>query len=274
MIEKHAWYDGLGRQLGAVEQAENGQTIVSGLKDFGLQGRVVREYEPFFSTGYDLSVADSAVTLHHYDPLGRRVRTVLPDGSTAEHRFLPLAVEHWDAEDLDPASLHANTPRTERLSGLGVVQVEERLGHEDPRHTVRSGRPRAGWPRSPTRRGTSRPGPGTAWAGSSRASIADAGETLFTHDDLGNVLSQIDGRGASVFTEYDELGRPSLQRLVDPAGIEEERTRYHYDDAVTALPGRRGHGRAGLGGGRRRRGALPARRAGQARRVREEGRRA
>ena len=151
-------------------------------------------------------------------------------------RFQGIVKSYWDAEDLDPASLHGNTPRTERLSGLGVVQVEERLGTRTlvtrfDRDAL--GRVAAVSDSQGNLSTWSRDGLGRVFA---RVN-PDAGQTLFTHDDLGNVLSQIDGRGASVFTEYDELGRPSLQRLVDPAGIEEERTRYHYDDASPLFPG-------------------------------------
>ena len=71
--------------------------------------------------GFDLTAppAGLAFTAHRYDSLGRPNRSVLPDGSATEDRYAPLVVEHWDAEDLDPKSPHANTPRIESSNGLG-----------------------------------------------------------------------------------------------------------------------------------------------------------
>src|SRR5206468_466094 len=125
VLEKHHYYDGLGRDLGLVEQAEAGKTLTSGLKIFGPNGRVVRELEPAFTMGFELEAPEAGrlFTAHRYDALGRRDRTVLPDGSASETRHAPLVVEHWDAEDLDPKSPHVNTPRIERSNGLGIAEV-------------------------------------------------------------------------------------------------------------------------------------------------------
>ena len=96
VLEKHHHYDGLGRDLGIVEQAEDGKTVISGLKLFGPNGRVVREFEPAFTTGYEIAAppAGRPFTAHRYDALGRRERTVLPDDSASETRYHPLVVEH------------------------------------------------------------------------------------------------------------------------------------------------------------------------------------
>ncbi len=236
-IEKHHHSDGLGRDLGLVEQAEDGKTVVSGLKAFGPRGHVVREVEPFFARGFDLPAASPAsFTGHKYDALGRRTRSVLPDGSASESRFSPMAVERWDAEDLDLGSKHKNTPRTERLTALGVSAVQERLGarmvettwHRDGLGRIERVVDAAG---NETR---------IAYDGLGRTVERihpDAGRTTFGYDEAGNLLWQKDARGARVeHPEYDAANRPLLRRLVDRDGKEEESVRYHYDAPSPLFP--------------------------------------
>jgi RHS repeat-associated protein len=164
------------------------------------------------------------------------VRTVLPDGSATERRYAPLAVEYWDPEDLDPGSPHANTPRTERLSALGVAEVEERLG---PRSlATRFDRDAMGRIASVT----DAVGNVSTWHFDGLGRLVevnhpDAGVTSFDFDDAGNLRHRTDARGAHVATDYDALGRPILERLVASDGAEEEKTVYHYDDPSPLFPG-------------------------------------
>jgi YD repeat-containing protein len=124
VIEKGLWYDGLGRQLAAVEQAEDGRTVVSGMRDLGAQGRVIREYEPFFSQGFDLPGSPATrFTAHVYYALGRDVRTVLP---TAPQRS-------------------ATTRRSRSSTGMRRISPPPR--RTTPRR-ARSGSPRSEWCRS------------------------------------------------------------------------------------------------------------------------------
>jgi YD repeat-containing protein len=119
-LERHVWYDGLGRQLATVEQAEGGRTLVTGAKTFGRLGRVIEEYEPFFSQGYALVAPQGQFTSHSYDGLGRRRRSVLPDGSSSEHRYAP-----------SPSS-----------TGMPRTSIPAR---PTPAHRARSGSPRWVW---------------------------------------------------------------------------------------------------------------------------------
>jgi RHS repeat-associated protein len=236
VIEKRLWYDGLGRQLATVEQAEGGRTVTSGLKDFGPLGGVIREYESQFTDGYDIAAPATRFTEHRYDALGRRTHSLLPDGSASEHRFSPFAVELWDAEDLDPASPHHATPRTERLTALGLVQIEERLGSQtlvtklgrDPLGRIASVTDALGNLSTWTRDGLGR---------TVEVNDPDAGVTSFDFDDGGNLRHRTDARGAYVATDYDELGRPLAERLIDAGGKEEEKVRYHYDDPSPLFSG-------------------------------------
>jgi RHS repeat-associated protein len=233
----HHVYDGLGRQLATVEQAEGGRTVVSGMRKLGLQGRPIREYEPFFSDGFDPPLEPATgFTAHAYDAMGRNVRSVLPDGSASERRYAPFAVEHWDAEDLSPSSSHAATPRTERSNALGVVEVVERLGAAS--QITRFERDALGR----VARVVDANGLASTWHRDGLGRVdqivhPDAGTQGFAYDDAGRLLERRDGRGALVATDYDGMGRPTLERLVDAAGTEEERVEYHYDAPSPRFPG-------------------------------------
>jgi RHS repeat-associated protein len=237
VLERHHHYDGLGRDLGLVEQAEDGKTLTSGVKVFGPGGRIVRELDPFFSTGFDLTQppAGALFTAYRYDALGRRIRAVLPDGAATETRHAPLSVAHWDAEDLDPRSPHAGTPRVERMNGTGVVEVDERLGET----TVTTTFERDGLGR--IRRIVDGAGNVTTYdrdgAGRVRAvTHPDAGRTATAYDDAGNVITRTDARGATVRATYDGVNRPLTETLVSAAGVVEQQIAYHYDSPSPRFP--------------------------------------
>jgi RHS repeat-associated protein len=237
-LEKHHFYDGLGRELGVVESANGGKTVASGLKVFGPNGRVVRELEPSFATGWVLpdSAAGTVFSSHRYDALGRRTRSVLPDGSASETRYAPFRAEHWDAEDLDPASPHAGTPRVEHESALGTIETDETLGgrliatsfQRDALGRLAGVVDAAGNTTTYVRDGlgrlTSRLHP-------------DAGRTTFVYDDAGNEVLQTDARGATVATTFDGINRPLTETLTNAAAKVEESVTYHYDAPSVRFPG-------------------------------------
>jgi RHS repeat-associated protein len=237
LLETHHHYDGLGRDLGLVEPAPGGKTVTSGLKIYGPSGRVVREFEPTFTTGFDLPQppAGLAFTAHRYDALGRRDRSVLPDGSATETRHGPLRVEHWDAEDLDPRSTHANTPRVEHLNAVGICQVDENLGQRIlSTRFLHDGLGRITGVTDAAGNLTS-----YAFDGLGRLTALthpDAGLTKYDFDDAGNLTSRRDARGATVVTTYDGVNRPEGETLTDASGRVEEKVAYHYDDPSAEFP--------------------------------------
>ena len=128
----------------------NGRTV------FNNKGKPVKQYEPYFSHNYgyekEKELVEYGVTpVLHYDPLGRNIRTDLPDGTYTKVEFTPWEQSTWDQNDTsldsqwyadrgspDPAgpepngsnydnraafwaALHANTPKTEFLDTLGRV---------------------------------------------------------------------------------------------------------------------------------------------------------
>jgi YD repeat-containing protein len=79
-----------GRAAGpAVGHRDPDRVVVSGWQFHDDKGRVVERYEPFFGSGWDYSGEQrrGAVTRMSYDPRGRLLRVVNPDGS--ERRDVP-----------------------------------------------------------------------------------------------------------------------------------------------------------------------------------------
>ncbi|MGW1978880.1 RHS repeat-associated core domain-containing protein [Streptomyces sp. NPDC001889] len=62
----------------------------------------------------------------------------------------------------------------------------------------------------------------------------DAGRTSYTYDDTDEVVSTTDARGNTLFTEYDENGRPRFLREDGPTGP--KRIEWTYDSLIKGLP--------------------------------------
>jgi RHS repeat-associated protein len=136
--------------------------VVSGWQVYDNKGQVVAKYEPFFSTGFDFVLADTAAkgqrVQMRYDPRGQVIRTINPDGSEqrvvygrpgprglaylAEFAPTPWETYSYDANDLAslthfgqnkaPAA-HAFTPQSSRIDPLGrVVETHDRLEAATP----------------------------------------------------------------------------------------------------------------------------------------------
>lgn len=119
--------------------------IGSGRTVFDNKGNAVKQYEPFFSDSPDYedepALVEWGVTpIMRYDPLGRLIRTDLPDGTYAKVVFNVWRQEAWDANDTvadsswlarqqagDAAAqrsatlslAHAGTPTISHLDSLG-----------------------------------------------------------------------------------------------------------------------------------------------------------
>jgi RHS repeat-associated protein len=123
----------------------NGKTI------FNNKGNPIKQYELFFSGTHEYEaeqqlVQNGVTAIMHYDPLGRLIRTDLPDGTLTQTHRTPWQIKTWDANDMvegsqwqadrlalsdqDPkkvaslaAAAHANTPTIEKLDAQGRVVI-------------------------------------------------------------------------------------------------------------------------------------------------------
>lgn len=176
-----SYSDGFGQTImmkvqaepGDAFRVENGQVIEdhaaprwvgNGRTVFNNKGNPVKQYEPYFSHSYDYEtereLVEYGVTpILHYDPLGRNIRTDLPDGTFTKVAFSPWWQKIYDQNDTvlnsqwyqdrgapaatDPepnvinnasnydkraawlAAQHANTPKVEHLDTLGRIFLLE-----------------------------------------------------------------------------------------------------------------------------------------------------
>ena len=116
--EAYLYADGFGRELMTKVKADAGPAITvmdgavssvdtadrwvaTGRTGYDNKGNEIRKYEPFYAVGpgYEadplLAYFGVAAVLHH-DPLGRLVRTDLPDGA-----FSTVAISAWEQSDAD-----------------------------------------------------------------------------------------------------------------------------------------------------------------------------
>jgi RHS repeat-associated protein len=110
--------DGFGREIQKKAQAEPGDVenqhvdrrwVGSGWTVFNNKGKPVRQYEPFFSTthGFEFEFRRGVSPTLVYDPVGRVVATLKPNGTYIKTVYQPWRQETWDENDT--TLLHART---------------------------------------------------------------------------------------------------------------------------------------------------------------------
>jgi RHS repeat-associated protein len=229
---------GRPRRAGAVPNV-----VASALRVYDNKGRVVETYEPFFDDGWayrrPVPESDAPCTRTRYDPCGRPVRTVLPDGSEQ-------LVVHGVPRSLDHPELVACTPwesyTYDANDNAGRTHPQDSQGyrhhHDTPHSVVFDALGRAvesvdrvrepGGPLSEVRTRTAYDIRGNALTVSDalgRAATAnvydlagrrlrceslDSGTRTFVYDAEGRPVEQRDGRGALVLSVRDPLGRLAM----------------------------------------------------------------
>lgn len=104
------------------------KVIVSGWQLYNNKGQVVRQFEPFFSTGFEYQPPAIAQfgqsNQQFYDPRGQVIRTVNPDGSEQRLVFgIPQALENPDSFTPTPWEVYTydsndNAERTHREAAI------------------------------------------------------------------------------------------------------------------------------------------------------------
>ena len=171
--ESYSYSDGLGNEIEKKVQAEPGEApgreangtlkrdannklvfeftstrwVGNGRTVLDNKGNPVKQYEPFFSSTAafedEQALVETGVTaVNRYDPMGRLIRTELPNGTFSKVEFDAWRQVTWDANDTvlqsrwyaerqllavnhperkasDEAAQHANTPQTTHLDTLG-----------------------------------------------------------------------------------------------------------------------------------------------------------
>ena len=123
--------DGFGREVQKKAQAEPGDVggrrverrwVGSGWTVFNNKGMPVRQYEPFFSAThrFEFDVRHGVSPILVYDPVGRVVATLKPNGTYAKTVYQPWRQDSWDENDT--TLLHA---RTDPDVGSFVARIPE-----------------------------------------------------------------------------------------------------------------------------------------------------
>jgi RHS repeat-associated protein len=249
-IEIREYSDGAGRLLQRQAPAdEAGMVQVTGQQVYDNKGRVVLRYEPFFALGWGYHAAEiggRAVTIR-YDPCGRPVRTVNPDGSerrtlvgTAAARDQPDAVvpspwvtTNYDENDLaaDAPLGHRYTPTVDVLDGFGRELCQLVYGGPDPdadghltrnRYDIR-GNILERWDEHGRVAFTHAYDLADRTV---RGDSIDSGRHITVTDAAGNLVHTRDSRGQVTLRTYDELNRPSTVHAGRDLLTERERLTY------------------------------------------------
>jgi RHS repeat-associated protein len=260
-----AYSDGLGRALQTKAQAEAGDAPARGPDGRLLAGRTVRverrwtgsgrvvynnkgnpvkQYEPFFSDSAayesEAQLVETGVTpVLRYDPLGRVVRTDMPDGTFTRVKFNPWEQETWDQNDTvresrwyrergspDPtgsaprepraraawlAAQHAGTPAVTHLDSLGRAFITVANNGPGRKYETRVVLDVEGNQREVfDARGVQVMWQDFDMLGRALHTIsADAGERRAFTDIAGQPVRSWDGRGHTLSVRYDALRRPT-----------------------------------------------------------------
>ena len=242
LLTSITFYDGLGRKLQTRSSAGDGKAVVTAAVDFNAHQTIRDTYLPYFDTGFDYREPDAALpkTTKIYDPIGRAIRTINPDGTFTSIAHKPLVQELYDEEDNRAGSLYEGTPTILTQDGLSrqvsteevnvvegqieryLTQIEyDLLGNitkmTDAQNNIKTMK---------------------YDALSRRIEMNDPnrGTTVYKHDDNGNIVYSLDAKGQEVHYNYDSANRLVTERWSFNNGQADViNATYHYDTDVSPL---------------------------------------
>lgn len=224
--------DGKGRMYQTRTKLDGTNWQVSGFTEFDARGVPVRRFQPYTaSTGTCETMPPTGVpfTRYTFDPLGRQLTEVEPDGALRKTEYGPLVLRRFDENDADMASPFFNTPTIEEFDGLNRLVAFQRMlttSGPQPRTQISydalghisSVRDPAGNVKTQT------------WDALDRlVSVADpnAGTTRFEHDANGNIVRSVDARNKAVRFTYDGANR--MVAMWDEADEAGSKVGWSYD---------------------------------------------
>ena len=238
----------IGAAVGQVSGNDDSpRVVVSGWQTYDNKGRIVEQYEPFFSLGWNYDPpADEQLgqkTTMHYDPRGQVIRTVNPNGSEQSvvygipnnlsdpEQFTPTPWEFYTYDLNDNAGRthlveslsyqhHWDTPASAKIDALGrtvetVVRNRNAPDANNPFPVVEEQRTRHSY----DLRGNllvvidakNREAFDHVYDLANkllRIESIDAGTIRKVIDAAGNIVEQRDGKGALALHAHDQLNRP------------------------------------------------------------------
>jgi len=118
--------------------------VATGRIVYNNKGKVIKQYEPWFSDGGGYEPEDSLMEfgvtpVMHYDPAGRLIQTDFPDGTTSKVEFNAWEQKNYDQNDCDSNSDNYNTPQRVYISPLGVAFKTEDDNRANSTETITTG---------------------------------------------------------------------------------------------------------------------------------------
>ena len=231
-----SYFDGVGRKLQTRSEAEDGQVVVDEAATFNARQSERDQFLPYFDDTFDYAVPDPAMhhTTQHYDPLGRVVRTVNPDGTFTSVTHRPLAQVQYDEEDNTPASPHSDTPKTLTYDGLerlvGVREVNIVDGAVETYDTGYVYDPLGNLIQITDAQGNVKTMQYDALSRKVYMDDPDRNEMFYEYDDAGNLVQTRDAKGQVVRYTYDAANRPLSEHWeMHDGSADVYNAIYHYD---------------------------------------------
>ncbi len=219
-IRKEVYYDGLGREIKTRARGPEGKFVVVDTV-YNNAGRVWKKSLPYFE-----GIDSRHWFIFTYDPIGRVIATLNPDGSQTTVGYLR------GTKTLVDANGHM---KQEDYDGAGRLrQVREYTTGGDPyavtqyKYHVLGGL------------NIVIDAAGNQWtiyydslARKYKMTDPDMGTWLYSYDQNGNLTDQQDANGTIIHFEYDPINRMTVKRYVssDNFGIE-----FHYDETGASYP--------------------------------------
>jgi RHS repeat-associated protein len=250
--------DGLAKQFNADGSVEDVQStnrwVGTGRTVVNNKGNVIKQYEPYFSSTHQYE-DEIALTQHgvspvmYYDPIGRNIKTEMPDGTLTRVEFTPWVQKSFDQNDTvlesdwyitagepDPegaepidansravwlSAQHANTPQVSYFNNLGQVFIVEDDNNNDNKYRVTTSFDIAGRPVTVT------DAKGRLMTTNTMGMLQplginniDSGSRQMISDVMGNPLRAWDSRGHMLRMTYDALRRPVATYLTEGSNAE------------------------------------------------------
>ncbi len=192
--------------------------IGSGKKVLNNKGRVVKEYEPYFSINHHFEdlpelVENGVTPLFYYDPLGRLYKTEFPDGTHAKTEFDAWKQHVYDQNDTVLESAWYRE-RVNRLIDAALLEAGK-----NPEREKRAAEQAAEHANTPVTRHFNPGGRPILSMDHNKHPLTGADEFYLTQavlDPEGNLRSVTDARGIRAMRyKYDLLGNPVYQNSPD-----------------------------------------------------------